>query len=122
MPSTHLNETLGIVFVEALATGVPIVVPDLPGPRRAASDGKCGIIVKRNESTLFANAWLSLARDANLRRRLIETGLDYATQFDRTLVYQALLTSIAKCATSNGSPFAASTSLNRCQQPAQFND
>lgn len=41
-----LNEAYGIVLIEAMACGKPVVCTDLPGPREIIQDGKFGAIVK----------------------------------------------------------------------------
>lgn len=91
MPSTHPNESLGIVFVEAIASGVPIVVPGLPGPRRVAQDGKCGIVVPTGSPDALADAWLNVHDNHELRSRLIGAGLEHAKEFDRAVVYRNLM-------------------------------
>jgi len=90
MPSTHPNETLGIVFVEAQACGVPIVAPDLPGPRRVAGAGKCGIVVQPGSPSALAQAWSELYENPAKRQSLIDAGLDGAKAFDRQRVFQWL--------------------------------
>jgi glycosyltransferase involved in cell wall biosynthesis len=91
MPSSDSNETLGIVFLEAMATGVPIVVPDLPGPRRVAGEGRRGLIARRGDCRSFAAAWLRISRDAALCDRLIHAGRQFADSCDRPKVLNWVL-------------------------------
>jgi len=39
LPSIHQGEAFGMVLLEAMASGVPVVASDLPGVRTVASDG-----------------------------------------------------------------------------------
>ena len=91
MPSTHIHESLGIVYLEAQATGVPIVVPDLPGPRRVAREGESGVVVERGNPEAFATAWANLAADLPLRQRLVAAGRENVLAFGREHVYRGLL-------------------------------
>jgi glycosyltransferase involved in cell wall biosynthesis len=45
LPSTH-SESFGLVAVEAMASGKPVVVSSLPGPSGLVNDGKVGLIAK----------------------------------------------------------------------------
>jgi glycosyltransferase involved in cell wall biosynthesis len=49
------SETQGMVLVEALAAGVPVVGLDAPGTRDVLHPG-CGILVKKEKASLFASA------------------------------------------------------------------
>jgi len=48
LPSIHQGEAFGMVLLEAMASGVPVVASDLPGVRTVASDG--GILFETNNS------------------------------------------------------------------------
>lgn len=76
LPSTRANETLGIVILEAMATKVPAVVTDLPGPSRIAGGGERALVVPRGNATALADAWIELARNAELRNTLIASGFE----------------------------------------------
>ncbi len=49
LPSINNNEAFGIVLIEALACGVPLVASDLPGVRSVFKDGNEGLLVKPND-------------------------------------------------------------------------
>ena len=46
LPSINKNEAFGLVLLEALASGVPVIASDLPGVRTVFEDGKQGLLCK----------------------------------------------------------------------------
>jgi glycosyltransferase involved in cell wall biosynthesis len=71
------SETQGMVLVESLAAGTPVVALEAPGAREVVRDGRNGRLVQREDERAFADALLSLAAmDADeaeaLRRRARE--------------------------------------------------
>ena len=46
LPSINSNEAFGIVLIEALACGVPVMASDLPGVRRVFTDREEGLLVE----------------------------------------------------------------------------
>jgi glycosyltransferase involved in cell wall biosynthesis len=45
LPSTTMGEAFGLVLVEALATGKPVIASNLPGVRSVVDDGENGFLV-----------------------------------------------------------------------------
>jgi len=64
------TETFGNVVTEALASGVPAVVPDAGGVTETVRAGETGVLVPPGDSSAFAGAVLSLLHDEGLRARL----------------------------------------------------
>jgi phosphatidyl-myo-inositol alpha-mannosyltransferase len=60
------HESFGIVLVEALAAGVPVVATDIPGYREVIRDGVDGLLVPPSDAAALASA---------IRRVLVEPGL-----------------------------------------------
>lgn len=54
LPSINRAEAFGLVLLEAMATGVPVIATDLPGVRSIADDG--GIIVPPQNAQALAHA------------------------------------------------------------------
>lgn len=50
LPSINSNEAFGIVLIEALACGVPVIASDLPGVRRVFNDRIEGLLFKTGDS------------------------------------------------------------------------
>ncbi|HBJ36580.1 MAG TPA: hypothetical protein DDZ51_17860 [Planctomycetaceae bacterium] len=91
LPSTLANETLGIVILEAMATGVPVVVSDLPGPARLSQQGRAAITVPAGDHVALADAWCRVCGDEGLRQYLVANALKYVRQCDRSYVLDDLL-------------------------------
>ena len=78
-PSTR--EGFGLVVLEALASGIPAVVTDLPVLREHLQDGRDCIMVPAGDSGPLANALVSAVRDEELRRRLRAGGDETVARF-----------------------------------------
>jgi len=69
-PST--TDTFGNVVLEAQASGLPVIVSDLGGPKELVDDGMTGIVTKAHDPEDFARAIEQLARSATTRSRMGE--------------------------------------------------
>ncbi|MFG3527969.1 glycosyltransferase family 4 protein [Streptomyces sp. NPDC047917] len=67
-------EGLGIVFLEASATGLPVVAGDSGGAPDAVLDGETGWVVRGGSAQESADRIVTLLRDPELRRRMGERG------------------------------------------------
>lgn len=72
-PSTG-QESFGIVLLEAMAAGVPIVASDIHGYKNVVQRSVDGLLVEPRNHTAFAAALYRLAQDAELRHRMGEAG------------------------------------------------
>jgi glycosyltransferase involved in cell wall biosynthesis len=68
-------EGFGLVLIEAMAAGVPVVATNVPGVRDVVRDGETGLLVDTDDSMGLAFAVMRVIEDASLRNRLIEAGL-----------------------------------------------
>ncbi len=75
------GESFGMVLLEAMALGVPVIASDLPGHRSVVTPGQEGVLVPRRDVDALANAMGWLLRDAEERRRLGANGLARAASF-----------------------------------------
>ncbi len=98
MPSRAV-EGLGLVFLEAMACGTPVVATRSGGTPEVVIDGETGLLVDRNEPGKIAAAMRSLIEDHELRARLGVRGMHLAQRYawrgvaDRYLeVYRRCLT------------------------------
>lgn len=67
-------EGLGIVYLEASATGLPVVAGDSGGAPDAVLDGETGWVVRGGSPEETADRITTLLADAELRRRMGERG------------------------------------------------
>jgi phosphatidylinositol alpha-1,6-mannosyltransferase len=67
-------EGLGIVYLEASASGLPVVAGDSGGAPDAVLDGETGWVVAGGSPDQAADRVLTLLRDPELRRRMGERG------------------------------------------------
>jgi glycosyltransferase involved in cell wall biosynthesis len=66
--STSQHEGFGLVFLEAMAAGLPVVCYDNGGQTDFLSDGETGFVVRLNDRQSFADSCRRLTADAGLRR------------------------------------------------------
>jgi phosphatidyl-myo-inositol alpha-mannosyltransferase len=85
------KESFGIVLLEAMATGLPVVASDIPGFAQVISSGREGILVRRDDPLSLASALSLLAGDSQLRARLGRDGLRRAQAFSWDRVVDQLV-------------------------------
>jgi glycosyltransferase involved in cell wall biosynthesis len=68
------QEPFGIVVLEAMALGVPVVAAVGSGPGEIVESGRSGVLLDSVDETSIANGLELLLRDRRLRRRLGEAG------------------------------------------------
>ncbi|MFD7245532.1 glycosyltransferase family 4 protein [Streptomyces massasporeus] len=73
-------EGLGIVYLEASATGLPVVAGDSGGAPDAILDGETGWVVKGGSPEEAADRITVLLGDAELRRRMGERGREWVEE------------------------------------------
>jgi phosphatidylinositol alpha-mannosyltransferase len=76
------NESFGIVLLEAMACGTPVVASDIDGYRWVVNPGVEGLLVPPRSPEHLADAIATLANDPGLRRRMGEAGQVKAQQYD----------------------------------------
>ena len=72
-PSTGF-ESFGIVLLEAMAAGRPIVASNIAGYRTVLQDGVQGLLVEPENEEALAVALIRLLRDPEMRARMGEQG------------------------------------------------
>ena len=77
-------EPFGLVFVEAMALGVPCIATNAGGAPEVVADGETGLLVPPRNPQALAEAMAKLIADDALRQRLGSAGPDRAALFDIT--------------------------------------
>ncbi len=75
------GETLGIVLLEAMASGVPVVASDIPGYDETIENSKTGLLVPPDDPAALATALTRVLTDPGLRSRLATAGLARVRQY-----------------------------------------
>jgi glycosyltransferase involved in cell wall biosynthesis len=74
-------ETFGIVILEAMASGTPIIASDIEAFREIAK-GTSALFLRGSKPEDLGNATLKLASDSNLRKRLSKNALEVVQTYD----------------------------------------
>jgi phosphatidylinositol alpha-mannosyltransferase len=75
------QESFGVVLLEAMAAGVPIVASDIHGFKRVVERNVQGLLVEPKNHRALAAALYKLARDADLRHEMGDAGRARAPEF-----------------------------------------
>ena len=76
------GETFGIVLIEAMASGVPVIASNIDGYRQVIEDGKNGLLFDPHSPEDIKQRLLSVLSDSNLRDKLIKQGLGSVKQYE----------------------------------------
>jgi rhamnosyl/mannosyltransferase len=93
LPSCENSEAFGLVMVEAMACGLPVISTDLPtGVRAVNQHNVTGLVVEPGNANALSEAINTVIADPALRRRMGAAGrLCAARQFNRDLMAQRIL-------------------------------
>ena len=87
LPSTDKSEAFGIVLVEAMACGKPVVASNLAGVRSVVDEGENGYLSKPKDVEDLASKLYKLLADNELARKMGENGRQKAVaQYDWQVV------------------------------------
>jgi phosphatidylinositol alpha-mannosyltransferase len=85
------GESFGIVLVEAMAAGTPVVASDLDAFRRVLLDGMAGRLVPVDDAEALATGITKVLDDAKLRSRYVEAATAAVRRYDWSVVAQQIM-------------------------------
>jgi len=85
------GESFGIVLVEAMAAGTPVVASDLDAFRRVLSDGEVGSLVPVGEAAALADALIEVLDNDVLRQRYVAAGSEAVRHYDWSVVASQIM-------------------------------
>jgi phosphatidyl-myo-inositol alpha-mannosyltransferase len=80
------GESFGIVLLEAMAAGRPVVASDLPGYRSVVTAGRDGVLVPPGDPAALATAIAALLDDPDRRGEMVAAGRSKAAAHDWPVV------------------------------------
>ena len=86
-----LGESFGVVLIEALAAGAPIVASDLDAFARVLEAGEAGVLVPRGDAAALGRALSDLLADPERRATLSGLGARVAASYDWQVLARRIL-------------------------------
>jgi phosphatidylinositol alpha-mannosyltransferase len=85
------RESFGIVLLEAMASGVPVVASAIPGFSQVVEPGGDGLLVAPGKPEGFTRALETLIADPGLRQSMARRGIEKARRYDWRVVVGGIL-------------------------------
>lgn len=85
------GESFGIVLIEAMSAGTPVIASDLPAFRRVLEDGRSGLLFPSEDGDALAEAVVALLADPDARDALALAGRERVRAFDWETVVDDVL-------------------------------
>jgi phosphatidylinositol alpha-mannosyltransferase len=85
------GESFGIVLVEAMAAGTPVVASDLHAFRRVLRDGQAGRLVAVDDSAALAEGLIAVLENDSLAKRYAAAGEEAVRRYDWSVVANQIM-------------------------------
>ena len=79
---SSLIESFGIVIIEAMAAGIPIIANEVPGSKDLVKNNKNGFIVAKNSAQPFVDIITNLYKNKKLLMRIKKNCLNSVKSYD----------------------------------------
>jgi phosphatidylinositol alpha-mannosyltransferase len=112
------GESFGIVLLEAMASGVPVVAADLTGYRHVARGGREALLVEPGDAASLRAGLRRVLDDPGLRADLVTAGSDRVAEFSMTSLAEGFLERYEQ-ARSGAPPSAGSRTPRTAPTPLQ---
>jgi phosphatidylinositol alpha-mannosyltransferase len=86
-----LGESFGVILLEAMAAGAPVVASDLDAFARVLVDGAAGVLVPRGDAAELARALSGLLADPGRRAALADAGRQAVAGYDWAVIAERVL-------------------------------
>lgn len=84
-------ETFGLTIIEAMAYGLPVIVPPVGGPAEIVREGKEGYLISSYETSKIANKILELAQNKDLFQQLSRKAIIRSEDFNEGTFHKEIL-------------------------------
>ena len=105
------GESFGIILLEAMAAGAPILASDLEPFRRVLDDGRAGTLFRTGDPTGLARELAALLDDPARRDRLVAVGTEVVGAYDWPVVARQVLAVYETVVAAEPVPVTPDTSL-----------
>lgn len=85
------GESFGIVLVEAMAAGTPVVASDLHAFRRVLRDGEAGLLVPVGDAGGLAEGLIEMLENDSLRERYVAAAGEAVARYDWSVVASQIM-------------------------------
>jgi phosphatidylinositol alpha-mannosyltransferase len=85
------GESFGIVLVEAMAAGTPVVASDLPAFRRVLVDGTAGRLVAVDDADALAAGLIEVLEDDAARQGYVDAASETVRRYDWSVVERQIM-------------------------------
>jgi len=87
LPSTDSSEAFGIVLIEAMACGAPVLASDLPGVRSVVEPGRNGFLFRARDAADLLDKARPILINEELRRSLAAGAREAAARYDQETIW-----------------------------------
>jgi phosphatidylinositol alpha-mannosyltransferase len=101
------NESQGIILLEAMAAGCPVVASNIEGFAGVVTNGVDGLLVRPEDSDALADSLIELVDNEDRRREIAVRGREHAQEFSWDRVSRRVLTYYERLAFEKGLPAPA---------------